>query len=177
MSATRDADRALLVVLAGLPGTGKSSIARDLAAALGAVWLRIDSIEQGIRESDVVAESLDDAGYRAAYAVAADNLRLGLTVIADSVNPWPLTRDAWRDVGLRAAARVVEVETICSDAAEHRRRVERRPGEVPGLALPDWQAVIERDYRPWDRDRLVVDTAGRSVADCVALIREHLRKA
>jgi predicted kinase len=176
MRAARNANRALLIALAGLPGTGKSSIARDLAGALGAVWLRIDSIEQGIRDAGVVAGSLDDAGYRAAYAVAADNLRLGLTVIADSVNPWPLTRDAWRDVGLRAGARVVEVETICSDAAAHRRRVEERAGEVPGLALPDWQAVVNRDYRPWDRDRLVVDTAARSVADCVALIRDHLRQ-
>jgi predicted kinase len=50
-------------------------------------------------------ESLDDAGYRAAYAVAEDNLRLGRTVIGDSVNSWMLTRNAWRDAGLRAGAR------------------------------------------------------------------------
>jgi predicted kinase len=85
-----------LIVFAGLPGTGKSSIARGLAKQLGAVWLRIDSIEQAIRESAIAPGSVEDAGYRAAYAVAEDNLRLGRDVIGDSVNDWMLTRNAWR---------------------------------------------------------------------------------
>src|ERR1700677_3133742 len=120
----------MLIVLAGLPGAGKSTIARTLAREIGAIWLRIDSIEQAIRASGV-AQSLDDAGYRVGYAVAEDNLRLGLIVIADSVNPWMLTRNAWRDAGLRAGARVVEIEIVCSDGQEHRRRVETRAGEIP----------------------------------------------
>ena len=155
-----------LIVLAGLPATGKSSIARELARATGALWLRVDSIEQAIR--DAGAEDPADAGYRAGYAVAQDNLRLGRDVIADSVNPWMLTRDAWRDAGLKAGAEVIEVEIICSDPAEHRTRVETRASEVPGLVLPDWTAVTGRDYHPWDREHIVVDTAGRALADSVA---------
>jgi predicted kinase len=164
----------MLIVFAGLPASGKSTIACALAQQLGAVWLRIDSIEQAIRESGVVPGSLDDVGYRAAYAVAEDNLRLGRAVIGDSVNPWMLTRNAWRDTGLRAGARVVEIETVCSDVEEHRHRVETRAREVPGLILPDWRAVIGRDYHAWDRDHVTIDTAGRSVATCVELIRAVL---
>ena len=41
---------------------------------------------------------------------------------------------------------------------------------MPGLILPDWPAVIGRDYHPWDRDHLTIDTAGRSIADCVKLV-------
>ena len=159
---------ATLIVFAGLPASGKSSIARALAQRTGAIWLRIDSIEQAIRDSGVVP--LDDAGYRAAYAVAEDNLRLGHDVLGDSVNPWMLTRDAWRAVGMRAGARVIEVETVCSDRNEHRRRVESRASEVAGLVLPDWEAVISRDYQSWDRDHVTVDTAKRDVAACVELI-------
>ena len=136
----------MFIVLAGLPGTGKSTIARALAAGLGAVWLHVDSLEQAIRASGVVNGDLKDAGYRAAYAVAADNLRLGRTVIGDSVNPWMLTRNAWRDVGVRAGVPVVEIETICSDVQEHRRRIETRSNEVPDHVLPTWQDVIGRDY-------------------------------
>ena len=132
--------------------------------------MRIDSIEQAIRESGVVPGPLDDAGYRAAYAVAQDNLFLGRDVIGDSVNPWMLTRNAWRDVGLRAGAQVVEVETVCLDLDEHGRRIETRANEMPGLFLPDWQAVVGRDYHSWDRDHLTVDTAGRSVAACIELV-------
>lgn len=163
-----------LIVFSGLPASGKSSIARALAQKLGAIWLRVDSIEQAIRDSGVVAGSLEDAGYRAAYAVAEDNLRLGLSVVGDCVNPWMLTRNAWRDAGVRASARVVEIETICSDVHEHRLRIETRASDVSGLILPDWKAVITRDYHAWDREHMTIDTAGRSVATCVQLIRQAL---
>ena len=75
-----------LIVFSGLPATGKSCVARELAQKIGAVWLRIDSIEQAIQDSGVVPGSLCDAGYRAAYAVAEDNLRLGHNVIAQLVS-------------------------------------------------------------------------------------------
>ena len=67
---------ARLVVLSGLPGAGKSTLAKGLAVATGAVWLRIDSIEQAIRDTGVVPGPMDDAGYRAAQAAARDNLVL-----------------------------------------------------------------------------------------------------
>jgi predicted kinase len=163
-------DVARLIVLAGLPGSGKSTIAREVARRTGAMWLRIDSIDEAIRASGVVPGDLKDAGYRAAYAAAEDNLRLGRDVIGDCVNDWKVTRDAWRETGLRAGAEVLWVEIVCTDLVEHRRRVETRTNETPGLVLPDWEEVIGRDYHPWDRDHLTIDTAGRGVAESVELV-------
>jgi len=82
----------MLIVFGGLPGVGKTAIARELARRIAAVYLRIDSIEQAIRASGVASQTMNDAGYRVAYAVAEDNLRTGRTVVADSVNPLTLTR-------------------------------------------------------------------------------------
>jgi len=161
----------MLIILGGLPGTGKTTIARELARQLDAVHLRIDSIEQAIRESGVAEGPMNDAGYRVGYAVAEDNLRVGRLVIADSVNPIPASRDAWRAVAKRAGTRAIEVEMVCSDPERHRERVEMRVADIPGHRVPTWQEVVDRDYQAWQGDRLVIDTAFLRVDQSVKLIR------
>jgi hypothetical protein len=99
---------------------------------------------------------------------------LGRTLVADSVNPIPATRDAWVGAAGRAAARAIEIEIVCSNLNEHRRRVEERVIDVPGLATPSWDEVICRDYRERDRPHVVVDTAGASVGISVAYIIEAM---
>jgi len=164
----------VLIIFGGLPGVGKTMVARELARQIGAMHLRIDSIEQAIRNCSPVVPPLDDAGYRVAYAIAEDNLRIGRTVVADSVNPLPITRDAWLEVGQRTQIINIEIEVICSDPREHRRRVEGREPDICGLRLPTWEEVISREYHPWNREHIVIDTASRSVEQNVKIVRQAL---
>jgi predicted kinase len=164
----------MLIVIGGLPGTGKTSLSRGLAQRLSAVHVRIDTIEQAIVDSGVITESVGPAGYVVGYAVAADNLRSGLTVIADSVNPVAITRNAWRAAAERVGVPVVEVEVICSNLVEHQRRIESRVSDIPGLKAPTWQEVIDRHYEAWDRERIVIDTFGRTVPDSVTELQQLL---
>lgn len=167
----------MLVIICGLPATGKTTLARALARQTGAVHLRVDTIEQAIVRSGLATQPLGPAGYLVAYALAEDHLRQGLTVVAECVNPLAITRDAWRDVAMRAGVAAVEAEIVCSDTAEHRHRAEHRTADIPGLALPSWDAIARRDYEPWYREHVVVDTAGRDVAACVAELRRALSQA
>jgi predicted kinase len=162
----------MLIVLSGLPGVGKTTIARELARSLAAVYLRIDSIEQALRQAGLVVEA---EGYAVAHAVAADNLRVGQAVVVDCVNPWPLTRDEWRAVAEQMGVPAVEVEIVCSEQAEHRRRVESRVADIVGHRVPTWQEVEEMDYRAWDRPRLVIDTARQTVPQSVQAVVSALR--
>lgn len=163
----------MLIIFGGLPGSGKTTVSRALARRLGAVYVRVDTIEQAIRVSGDSLEDVGPAGYVVAYGVAEDNLTLGRLVIADSVNPLTITRDAWLAVAARSKVRVVEVEVICSDKIEHRRRVETRKTDVEGLVKPTWQQVVERAYDDWGQRPIIVDTAAKDVREIVdALIVE-----
>ena len=161
----------MLLIFGGLPAAGKTAIATGLARGINAVHLRIDSIEQALRNSKVAISGPE--GYAVAYAIAEDNLRLGRTVIADSVNPVEVTRAAWRKVAQRAGKRCIEIEIVCSDQAEHRRRVELRIADIAGHQLPTWHEVCDREYEPWEAG-VVIDTAGQHIEASVSELRKRL---
>lgn len=158
-------EEAILFIFSGLPGSGKTSLSQRIARHLGAAYLRIDTIEQGLR--DLCSLDVEGEGYRLAYRIAADNLRLGTSVVADSCNPLELTRREWENVAREAGVRYVNIEVVCSDAREHRRRVDTRALDIAGLKQPTWDEVQNRTYDDWTVDRIVIDTAARSVEDCV----------
>lgn len=158
----------MLVIFGGLPGSGKTTIARALAQRLGGVHVRLDTIEQALRNSGMLRADVGPAGYMVAYGVAEDNLKLGRTVIADTVNPISVTREAWRQVAQRASVPSIEVEIVCSDRIEHRRRVETREADIEGLVNPTWDEVVTRNYDSWSSGPIVVDTAFKAVDELMA---------
>ena len=178
----------MLVVFGGLPGTGKTTIAREVARRQGALYLRIDTIEHSI-QAGVPGGGIGIAGYAVALALARENLSVGQVVVADAVNPVPEARDAWRDTATRLSIRLIEIEIVCSDALEHRRRVDARrtaweAGQnalgdpaMAGPAPPAWDDVLKRHYVPWNEDHWVINTALSSAAEAVAAICARLSAA
>jgi cytidylate kinase len=92
----------MLIIFGGLPGTGKSTLTRQLAERLRAVYLRIGTIERAVAAGDKTV-SIDDKGYQVGYAQAEE----------------------------RAAVGALEIEIIYSDQLEHRRRIETRVVDIP----------------------------------------------
>ena len=167
--------RPLLVVIGGLPAVGKTAVCRALLGERPMTppmtWLRVDSIEQALRRSGEMAPDMPGgAGYYAAAAVAGDVLSTGGDVLVECVNPLPITRRLWERTAADAGSRLLQVELVCSDRDEHRRRVEQRVSDIAGLVLPDWRDVLQRDYAPWPEADLRLDTGRLEVTGAAELI-------
>jgi predicted kinase len=167
----------VLTVIGGLPATGKSTIARIVAEQIKMPYLRIDRIEHAIVASSELLHPLGPVGYAVAYDLAGEQLQLGLDVIVECVNPIALTRDSWLTTAAEVDAAILEVEVVCTDEWEHQRRVESRTSDVEGLLKPTWAAVVTREYEPWTREHLVVDSARISPEEAAQLILSKIDSA
>ncbi len=152
-------------IFSGLPGVGKTTLAKALSNRLKAVYLRVDTVEQGL--IDLCNYKVEGEGYRLSYRVASDNLELGNIVVSDSCNPISLTRREWQEVASSRGIPYTNIEIVCSDIEEHRKRVESRATDIDGLILPGWQAVVDREYEQWKTERIKVDTASRQPEESV----------
>lgn len=158
-------DKPTLYIFSGLPGSGKSTLAQELSKAAGFMYLRIDTVEQALR--DLCEFKVEGEGYRLSYRIAQNNLDLGVDVIADSCNPIELTRSEWNEVAIKSKASFVNIEVVCSDILEHRRRVDNRAPTIEGHKLPTWEDVENREYHSWGDDRLIMDTAGKTISESI----------
>ncbi len=165
----------VLFIFGGLPACGKTSVARELAGKIAVCHLRIDTLEQASLRTGAVAggEEIAGKGYEIMCELAKDQLKNGLSVIADCVNPLELTRDWWRLAAAEVDCPAVEVEFICSSPALHRERAECRKSDIPGLALPDWEAIQSRHYEAWEMPHLILDTAVMSAAEAAEKIIDY----
>jgi predicted kinase len=128
----------ILYIFSGLPGTGKSTLAKNLSKILKAVYIRIDTIEQGIRDlCNFYVQGPE--GYRLAYKIVEDNLKIGNSVISDQCNPIKLTRKEWNDVAIKNNCKHINIEILCSNKEEHKNRIENRKTEIENLRLSTWK--------------------------------------
>lgn len=165
----------VLVVLSGLPGVGKTTVARAASRRLGAAHVRVDTLEQALLRGGLPEADLGALGYAAALAVATDQLAVGCPVVADLVNAVPEARDAWERLAHDSGARLVRVVIECSDPETHRSRVQERQPDLEGHRMPTWAEVRERNWTPWPGAELRIDTAQTDVEDAAERIQEACR--
>ena len=142
----------MLVVLSGLPGTGKSAVAVEVARITGAVHLSIDAIEDALLGAGLERTwSTGVAAYEAVRAAAEQNLTLGRTVVVDAVNDSEAARETWRRAATATNAALIFVLLALDDEVEHRRRLRGRNRDLSLVPEPAWDDVRWRaaEFEPW----------------------------
>lgn len=152
-----------LIVLAGLPGSGKSMLAEALSRHFSLPLLSVDPIEAAMWRGGLAGEQTGIAAYGVALALAEEQLRLGHSAIIDAVNPVEAPRAAWRGLVAKYRADLKIIECVCADQATHRRRIEARIRNIEGMAEVSWARVEQRrtEYEAWIDARLTLDTSSQ----------------
>lgn len=152
----------LLVVTAGLPAAGKSTIAEVVGNRLGLPVLSVDPIESAILSAGIDASQPTGlAAYLVAEAMAEGVLANGGGVVIDAVNAVEPARDQWVKLAARQGAMLRFLEVVCSDPEVHRERLAARAGRhaVADTAYADTAYAVEQsldEWEPWTGDAAAV---------------------
>lgn len=169
----------MLIVVAGLPGAGKSTLALDLGRALSCAVLGVDQAEAAMWRAGVSPSGpTHHAAYLVVGALAAEQLALGQHVIVDAVSGPEEARAQWRALAdeLHADLRFIVVE--CSDDDIYQHRLAHRVRHIEGFPEPTWEGVVKRRaaFPPWTDARLTIDSVNSREANLQASLR-HLAAA
>jgi len=150
-----------VIVISGLPGSGKSTIAEGVAGKLMLPIFSVDPIESSIIKSGI-KRSFESglAAYLVAETLADEQLSLGLSVIIDAVNPVRESRDMWQNLSNKHNSKLIIIECVL-DPDLHKKRIESRIRNLHGISEVSWSDVENRrnEYLAWEDERLVLDTS------------------
>lgn len=159
-----------LIAMAGLPGVGKSTIARGLAERFPGVLINVDDVASALVRAEFERSFATGlAGYLVAEQVARVNLALGSHVIVDAANSAGYARNIWTALAREFGTELLFVEVVCTDLTAHAERLTGRPA-VPGLPRLTFDDVVVRyaETEAWGGEsRWLVDTAGELDHDAI----------
>ena len=162
--------------MSGVQGTGKTTLARALARATGAVVLSRAPLMDVARAAGVPVDpphgsslkGVGDLAYDLQTALLREQLDMGHSVVLDC-GADGLIRGAWQKVAEDAGARFWLVDTVCSDVELHRQRFEARG--------PVWRCDVGQTWEMVDdlRIRFLVHPQAAFIADAVRSVDENVR--
>ena len=160
--------------MAGSPGAGKSTLARAIGAAREAVVLDNDVIRSAVLDAGAPVQLAGRAAYETLFALAADLLKQGQSVILDSPCHFQSILDQGREIAQSSGVAYRFIECVCPEREEIERRLTTRTplrSQPRGLHLPPIDvtasppAANQPGMHQWETFRpgagaIILDTSG-----------------
>ncbi len=171
-----DAGAVRLVMIGGLPGTGKTTLAEALSARMGWVTINTDAVRHELVEArgsapwghGAYAPEVTARTYDLVLARARTALGLGESVIVDASFRDETNRAAVRDLGRALSATMVELECRCPAIVAESRLIARDVASNASDATPTIAAQMARSYAPWP-EATAIDSA-RPLEDAMSSV-------
>ncbi|MDY0910481.1 AAA family ATPase [Microbacterium sp. CFBP9034] len=164
-----------LVVVTGLPGTGKSTLAEGIATAAGAPAFSVDWLLGAIAPSGVL-DGAPRPVVRGIYerllrSLLSRQLMLGQSAILDTIAA-DETIQEWSSIAHQHGGRLITIECVCSNEAVHRSRIEGRTRNIPGWHEIDWSHVefMKTELEPLSVPHFTVDAIEPAGSNLTAVL-------
>lgn len=149
-------NKTTIVLFAGLPGTGKSTLAYRLAQDKGWCLLSKDQINRSLER-----ENIDNgrAGYEVLIDLAELNVKNSVSVILDASFGFENLRQKVQEMAKIYQANFFGIECISTDEEVLKKRFDNRQEMVSGWKPADWieHNRVKGYWQRWDNDRLTLD--------------------
>lgn len=168
----------VLVMLTGLPGTGKSHLARRLAEVLPFVIVESDLVRKTLFPECEYSGEESQWVHRTCHVVIEKLLRKGVRVIYDATNLHERHREQVYRLADETKAKLLVVKVVSPEAVASARLQGRHEGgtDKEDVSDADWRVYrrMARDVDPIARNFAVVDTSkdlDRAITKLLRLMR------
>jgi predicted kinase len=160
-----------IIIVCGLPGTGKTTFAAALADALKAVHLNTDKIRWAMGKQGLYSVVLKTAIYESMAFRAKDALVDSRDVVLDGTFYKRKFRKPFFQLGEKFNAPITWIEIIASDETIRQRVSHTRP-----FTEADYQVhqKVKQALDPYPPDRLVLDSEAMSIDQMIEKAKKHL---
>lgn len=150
-----------LVVMVGLPGTGKSHLVREVARREEVTVIQSDAIRRGMFARPVYSPEEHGRVFSVAHRRAEEQLGKGHSVLFDATSIYEASRKSLYRIAERTGARVLVVRTVAPDEVVAGRLARRAAGANPADRSEAGWEIYEKmkgEFEEVRRPHLVVDT-------------------
>jgi predicted kinase len=164
------------VMLSGVVGTGKSTLARALRERTGIAVIESDAVRRTMFARPAHAKEESAAVFEAVHAALRHLLGRGVATLVDATNLVEMQRAVMYGIARAAGARLIVVRTTAPAAVVRRRLRSRRESAGGAEAGTDVFERMRRSRQPIAVAHYVVDTTGDTEQAVEAIAREIERR-
>lgn len=131
----------VLVLVSGLPGTGKTYFSKELSKRLPFVTLGSDSLRRVLNPNPTHNKSESVRLFSAIHSICERLLREGRSVIVDATNLTEKHRQYFYDISDRTGVKIIIVQITASPLVV-KERLEKRGKETGNNSDADWKVYL-----------------------------------